>query len=79
MALGLSREALDTPYNRLLFWLIFGATKGMLDLCLGSVLWDGYLNNNVGSEKLVRKIGDHLQIDGNSGDEEETHVRHIVM
>jgi len=60
-------EALDTPYNRLLLWFILGAAKRMLDLCFGSVLWDGYLNNNVGSIKFIRKIGDHLQIDGNSG------------
>ena len=66
---GLSGETLHTPYNGLLFWFILGTAKGMLDLCLGSVFGDWYLDHNVGSKQLIREISNHREIDDNSGRE----------
>jgi hypothetical protein len=66
MTLGLSGEPLDTPHNRLLFWFVLGSSKQSLDLGLGSILGDRNLDDNVGCKELVRKVGNDLEIDGNS-------------
>ena len=66
VAFGLARKALDAPDNRLLFGLVLGAAKGMLDLGLGRVFGDGYLDDDVGRKELIREIGNHLEVDRNS-------------
>jgi hypothetical protein len=48
MALSLSRESFDTPYNSLFLGFVLGASKGMLDLCLGSILWHRNFDYHVG-------------------------------
>jgi len=65
MALRLAREALDTPHNRLLFGFVLGTAKRVLDLGLGGVFGDGYLDHDVGRKELVREIGNDLEVDGN--------------
>ena len=64
MALGLAREALDTPDNRLLFGFVLGATERVLDLGLGSIFGNGYLDHHVGRKELIREIGNNLEVDG---------------
>mmetsp|Transcript_12864 Transcript_12864/g.21348 ORF Transcript_12864/g.21348 Transcript_12864/m.21348 type:complete len:341 (+) Transcript_12864:43-1065(+) len=66
VTLCLSWETLDTPYNSLLFGFVFGSSKQGLDLGLGSILGDGDLDHNVSRKELVRKVGNDLEIDGNS-------------
>ena len=68
VAFSLSGKSLYTPDNSLLFWLVLGTAKRMFDLCFCGVLWDRYLDDNVGSKELVREIGNYLEIDGNSGE-----------
>mmetsp|Transcript_2259 Transcript_2259/g.4842 ORF Transcript_2259/g.4842 Transcript_2259/m.4842 type:complete len:263 (-) Transcript_2259:731-1519(-) len=65
VALRFTGKTLDTPYNRLLFWFVLCATKGVLNLCLCGILWDRYFDNNVCSKELIREISNHLHIDGN--------------
>ena len=72
MAFRLAREAFDTPDNRLLFGFVLGAAKGVLDLGLGSVFGDGYLDHDVGRKELIREIGNHLEVDRNSKRAEQT-------
>lgn len=37
----------------------------MLDLCLGSILWNWNLDDNVGGKQLICKVGNNFQVDGN--------------
>ena len=71
VAFGLARESLNTPHNCLLFGFVLGAAKGMLDLGLGRVFGNRYLNDDVGCKELIREIGNHLEVDGNSGIEKK--------
>lgn len=66
MALGLAREALDTPDDRLLFGFVLGTAKGVLDLGLGGVFRNGYLDHHVGCKELIREVGNNLEVDGKS-------------
>lgn len=66
MALGLAREALDTPDNRLLFGFVLGTTEGVLDLGLGGIFGNRYLDHHVGRKELVRESGNYLEVDGKS-------------
>jgi hypothetical protein len=70
VALGLSRETFDTPHNGLLFGLVFGSTKESLDLGLGGILGNGNLDDNMSRKQLVRKVGNDLEVDGNSVEEQ---------
>ena len=78
VAFRLTREALDTPYNRLLFGFVFGTAKGMLDLGLGGVFGDGYLDHNVGRKELIREVGNDLEIDRNSEREKQPRIREKI-
>lgn len=66
MALRLPREALDTPDNGLLLWFVLGSPKLNLDFGLCGILGYGNLDNDMRGEKLVGKVGDHLEVDGNA-------------
>ena len=72
MTLGLAREALDTPDNCLLFGFVLGTTKRVLDLGLGGVFGNGYLDHHVGRKELIREIGNNLEVDGKSERTQET-------
>lgn len=63
VAFCLSRKSLYSPHDSLLFGLIFGAAKRILNLCLGGILRDGYLDDDVSGKQLIRKIGNHFKID----------------
>jgi hypothetical protein len=63
VTLGLSRETFYSPYNRLLFWFIFGTSEGMLDFCLSSIFRHWNLDYYMSSKELIRKIGNNLEID----------------
>lgn len=66
MTLRLSREALNTPHNRLLFRLVSSSTKQNLVLCFGCISGNRNLDHHMGSEQLVREVRDDLEVDGNS-------------
>jgi hypothetical protein len=62
VALGLSWETLDAPHNGLLLRLILGAAKESLNLGLGRILGNGNLDNHMSSKELIRKVGNHLEV-----------------
>jgi hypothetical protein len=63
VTLGLSREALHTPYDSLLLWFVLGATERILDLGLCGILGYRDLDHDMSSEKLIRKVCNNLKID----------------
>lgn len=64
VALGLSWEALDSPHNSLLLWLVLGSAKERLNLGLGCILGNGNLNDDVSGKELIGKVCNDLEVDG---------------
>lgn len=79
MALGLSWESLDTPYNRLLLWFVLGTSKGMLDLGLGCILRYRNFDYHVSRKELIRKVCNNLEIDRNPGGRERKTVSNVCI
>ena len=61
--LRLPGEALHPPNDGLLLWLVLGPAERVLNLCLGRILRNGDLDDNVRRKKLIGKVGNDLQID----------------
>ena len=53
VAFCLAGKSLDTPDDGLLFRLILGTSKGMLDFGLGSVFGDGNFQDNMSGVQLI--------------------------
>lgn len=52
----LSRESLDPPYDGVLLRLILCTAEWIFDFWFGSILWDRYFNDNVGSKQLFWEV-----------------------